>query len=244
MPEKKTAIITGSTRGIGKAIALLLAKHGVNIVLNSRSRPEDLQSLMGKIKAMESGVIYIRADITKPKEVESLFNQTLDTFGRVDILVNNAGIHHPKNFFELTFEDWEKVLHTNVIGTFLCSQQAAKIMLKQKSGRIINIASVRALRHVGRPGNIDYSASKAAVANFSTTLAKLLAPDIQVNAVAPGPTDTPMNNWTKKDLKYTYLGRLMRPEEVAKIVVFLALEAPESLTGELLVVDGGYSLKQ
>ena len=173
-----------------------------------------------------------------------MFKETIETYGTVDILVNNAGIHNPKKFFDVTKEDWEKVLSVNLIGMFLCSQRAAKIMMDHKSGRIINTASVRGLPHCGRVGNIDYSASKAGVINFTKSLAKKLAPNIQVNAIAPGPTDTEMNNWTKEDLKHTYIGRLLQPEEIAKVTLFLASEAPSSLTGEVIVVDGGYSLKQ
>jgi 3-oxoacyl-[acyl-carrier protein] reductase len=116
--------------------------------------------------------------------------------------------------------------------------------MDHKCGKIINTASVRGLPHCGRPGNIDYSASKAGVINFTKSLAKTLTPNIQVNAVAPGPTDTKMNNWTKEDLKHTYAGRLLQPEEIAKVIFFLASDAPSSLTGEVIVVDGGYSLKQ
>ena len=228
---------------MGKATALLFAKEGAKLVINSRSEEKKEDSVTELIKKTGGVAIFVKADISKPKEVEHLFKETIDAFGAVDILINNAGAHNPKDFFKLTFEDWERILHTNLIGTFLCSQRAAKIMLNHKSGRIINIASVRGLPHSARPGNMDYSASKAGVINFTKSLAKELAPNIQVNAVAPGPTDTPMSTWTEADLKSTYLGRLLQPEEIAKVSLFLAAEAPPGLTGEVIVVDGGYSLK-
>lgn len=241
--KDKVVVITGSTKGMGKATALLFAKEGAKLVINSRSEEKKEDSVTALIKKLGGDVIFVRADITKPKEVEHLFKETKDAFGTVDVLINNAGVHNPKDFFKLTFEDWEKILHTNLIGTFLCSQKAAKIMLDHKSGRIINIASVRGLPHSGRPENIDYSASKAGVISFTKSLAKLLAPNIQVNAIAPGPTDTPMSTWTEAELKNTYLGRLLQPEEIARVSLFLAAEAPPSLTGEVIVVDGGYNLK-
>ncbi len=241
--KDKVAIITGSTKGMGKATALMFAKEGAKVVINSRS-PEKEDSVRKDIEKDGGSAIFIQADISNPEDVNKLFKETVDTYGTVDILVNNAGVHHPKDFFDLTKEDWDKVLSVNLVGLFLCSQKAAKIMMDHKSGRIINTASVRGLPHCGRPGNIDYSASKAGVINFTKSLAKQLAPNIQVNAVAPGPTDTEMNNWKKEDLKHTYIGRLLQPEEIAKAIFFLATDAPVSLTGEVIVVDGGYSLKQ
>ena len=240
--KDKVALITGSTKGMGKATALLFAKEGAKLVINSRSDEKKEDSVTELIKKIGGDAIFIRADISKPKEVKHLFRETVEAFGTIDILINNAGVHQPKELFELTFEDWEKILHTNLIGTFLCCQKAAEIMLDHKSGRIINIASIRGLSHSARPGNMDYSASKAGVINFTKSLAKRLAPNIQVNAIAPGPTDTPMSVWTEADLKSSYLGRLIQPEEIAKVSLFLAAEAPSSLTGEVIVVDGGYNL--
>jgi 3-oxoacyl-[acyl-carrier protein] reductase len=240
--KDKVAIITGSSKGMGEATALLFAKEGAKIVTNSRSEEKE-ESVREEIEKAGGVAIFVKADISVPEDVKRLFKETIDAFGTVDILVNNAGLHNPKDFFELTKENWEKILHVNLIGTFLCSQRAAKIMLDHKSGRIINIASVRGLPHCGRSENIDYSASKAGVINFTKSLAKKLAPNIQVNAIAPGPTDTPMSTWTEADLKNTSLGRLLQPEEIAKVSLFLAAEAPPSLTGEVIVVDGGYNLK-
>jgi 3-oxoacyl-[acyl-carrier protein] reductase len=241
--KDKVAIITGSTVGIGRATAILFAREGAKIVVNSRSRRKEVDELVKEIKDLGSEAFFIQADISKPDDVEKLFQKTLDRFKKVDILVNNAGIHNPKSFFRLSKEDWQKILETNLIGVFLCSQAAARIMVKKNSGKIINIASVRGLEHCGRPGNIDYSASKAGVINFTKSLSKALAPNITVNAVAPGPTDTGMSSWKPSDLKYTYLGRLIKPEEVASAILFLASDEAGVINGEVLVVDGGYSLK-
>jgi len=240
--KDKVAVITGSNKGMGKVTALLFAKEGAKVVINSRS--EEKEDSVRKLIEKDGGsAIFVTADISDPEGVRQLFKEVVDAYGTVDILVNNAGIHNPKDFFDLMAKDWVDMLRVNLIGTFLCSQEAAKIMLDHKSGRIINIASVRGLPHCSRPGNMDYSASKAGVINFTKSLAKELAPNIQVNAIAPGPTDTPMNEWTKDDLKKTYLGRLLQPEEIAKTTLFLAGEAPSGLTGEIIVVDGGYNLQ-
>ena len=240
--KDKVAIITGSTKGMGKATALLFAKEGDKVVINSLSDEKE-DSIKKEIEKDGGVAMFIKADISDPKDIEKLFKETVDAFGTVDILVNNAGIHNPKDFFDLTKEDWEKMLEVNLIGIFLCSREAAKIMLDHKSGRIINIASVRGLPHCSRPGNMDYSASKAGVINLTKSLAKVLAPNIQVNAIAPGPTDTPMSSWSDDDLKNTPLGRLLEPEEIAQGTFFLAAEAPSSLTGEVIVIDGGYNLQ-
>jgi 3-oxoacyl-[acyl-carrier protein] reductase len=241
--KDKVAIVTGSAKGIGRATALAFAKEGAKLVINARSSVEEGEKVVKEIKKLGSEAVFIQADISKPKDISNLFEKTLGVYNRVDILVNNAGVHHPKNYTELTFEDWEKIFHTNVIGLFLCCQQAARIMLKQKKGKIINIASIRGLGHSARPGNVDYSASKAAVINITKSLAKALAPQINVNAVAPGPTNTQLNKWTEKDLRYSYLGRLIQPEEIAKTILFLASSDADIITGEILVVDGGYNLK-
>jgi 3-oxoacyl-[acyl-carrier protein] reductase len=240
--KDKVAVITGSNAGMGKTTALLFAKEGAKVVINSRS--EEKEDSVRKLIEKDGGsAIFITADISNPEDVRKLFKEVIDAYGTVDILVNNAGIHDPKDFLELTAKDWVDMLRVNLIGTFLCSQEVAKIMLDHKSGRIINIASVRGLSHCSRASNMDYSASKAGVINLTKSLAKELAPNIQVNAVAPGPTNTPMNEWTKEELKNTYLGRLIEPEEIAKTTLFLAGEAPSALTGEVIVVDGGYNLQ-
>ncbi len=247
--KNKIVLITGSSRGIGKATALLFAKEGAKVVINSRNSEEEGKKVVEEIKRIGQEAIYVKADISQPQEVRRLFKETLSKFKTLDILVNNAGIVRPKPFLESTVADWEKTFAVNVFGTFLCAQEAAKIMIPKKRGKILNIASIRGLTHCGREGIMDYSASKAAVINFTKTLAKALAPyNINVNAVAPGFTETEMAKfWDKKTresaIKDTYLNRLVQPEEIAKALLYLASDESNAVTGEVLVVDVGYQLK-
>jgi 3-oxoacyl-[acyl-carrier protein] reductase len=180
--------------------------------------------------------------------VERFTEAFLREFGRIDILVNNAGVVISRPFLEKTVEDWVKTLEVNLIGVFLCSQSAAKYMLKQKSGKIINISSIRGIDHCGREGIMDYSASKAAVINLTKTMAKELAPHINVNTVAPGHTLTEMTQPLPDEIKKTmiegsYLKRMAQPEDIAKAILFLASDDANFITGQLLLVDGGFSLK-
>jgi len=167
--KNKVVLITGASRGIGKATALLFAKEGAKIIINYFSNKQEAEVLVKKIKKLKAKAIAIQADVSNPAQVEHLFSSAVKSFGAIDILVNNAGIVNPKSFLDLTFEDMEKTFHTNVIGPFLCSQQACKIMLKNKQnkGKIINLASIRGLEHCGRQGVMDYSASKAAIVTLS-----------------------------------------------------------------------------
>jgi 3-oxoacyl-[acyl-carrier protein] reductase len=200
----------------------------------ARSRGYDLITFVG--------------DVTEKEQVEHFIGDVVKEFGRIDILVNNAGIAISRPFFEKTVEDWIKTLKVNIIGVFLCSQVAAKYMVVQKSGKIINISSIRGIDHCGREGVMDYSASKAAVINLTKTLAKELAPHINVNTVAPGHTLTemtaPLPEEVKKNMiEGSYLKRMAQPEDIAKAIVFLASEDSNFITGQILLVDGGFSLK-
>jgi len=246
--QKKVAIITGSSRGIGRATAFLFAKEGARVVVNCRTQVKKGQAVVDEINRSGGEAILVRADVSKPKEVRLLFQRAVEAFGTVDILVNNAGVVRPKPFSELTVEDWEETFRTNVIGVFLCTQEAAKIMSDKKCGKIINIASIRGLPHCGRGGIVDYSASKAAVINFTKTLAKEVAPYVNVNAVAPGFTQTEISkawdeNTRQSAIEDTYLKRLAQPEEIAKAILYLASDDANAITGEVLVVNGGYGLK-
>ena len=246
--KNKVAVITGSSRGMGKATALLFAKEGANIVVNCITNKAKGLEVVEKINKLGSQAILVQADISKSEEVKKLFDEAVKKFGTVDILINNAGIGTPKELLELTSEDWEKTFRTNVIGTFLCSQEASKIMLKKKKGKIINISSLRGLPEFGRSGYLDYCASKAAVISFTKNLAKALAPHINVNSVAPGFVDTEMSQvWDKKTresaIKDACLKRLVKPEEVAKANLYLASDDSDAVTGTVLVVDCGFCLK-
>ena len=180
--------------------------------------------------------------------MERFIGDFVKEFGRIDILVNNAGIAISRPFLEKTVEDWIKTLKVNLIGVFLCSQAAAKYMVAQKSGKIINISSIRGIDHCGREGIMDYSASKAAVINLTKTMAKELAPHINVNTVAPGHTLTEMTQPLPEEVKRnmiegSYLKRMAQPEDIAKAILFLASDDANFITGQLLLVDGGFSLK-
>jgi 3-oxoacyl-[acyl-carrier protein] reductase len=175
-------------------------------------------------------------------------NAFLETFGRIDILVNNAGMTIPKPFMERTAEDWIRTLEVNLIGVFLCSQAAAKHMLAQKSGTIVNVSSIRGVGHCGREGVMDYSAAKSGVISLTKTMAKELAPHITVNTVAPGHTVTEMTatlpDAVKKNMiEGSYLKRMARTEDIAKAIMFLASDDASFITGQMILVDGGFSLK-
>ncbi len=235
------AIITGSSRGIGQAAALALADAGVKIVVNYASRSAAADEVVRLIEEKGSKAIAVKADVSQAEEVDALIQTTLDTFGRVDILVNNAGITRDTLLMRMKLEDWQAVINLNLTGVFLCTKAVIKPMLKQKSGRIINIASVSGL--MGNPGQGNYSAAKAGVIGFTKTVAKELASrGITANAVAPGFIETDMTHDIKADeiLKFIPLGRFGQPDEVAGMVRFLAVDPSAAyITGQTFNVDGG-----
>jgi 3-oxoacyl-[acyl-carrier protein] reductase len=239
--EGQTAIITGASRGIGRAIALALATEGAKIVVNyARSSPA-AGEVVEEIVAAGGEAIALQADVSQAAEVDSLIQQTIEKFGRLDVLVNNAGITRDTLLLRMKPEDWQAVIDLNLTGVFLCTRAASKLMLKQRSGRIINIASVAG--QMGNPGQANYSAAKAGVIGFTKTIAKELASrGITVNAVAPGFIETDMTSNLKADeiLKFIPLGRYGKPEEVAGMVRFLAADpAAAYITGQVFNVDGG-----
>lgn len=240
--QEKVAIITGASRGIGRAIAKELATYGANVVVNYASSSNAADSLVEEITAAGGQAIAIQADVSKIEQVEALFNTVIDKFKRIDILVNNAGITRDTLLLRMKPEDWQAVIDLNLTGVFLCTRAASKVMLKQRSGRIINIASVAG--QMGNPGQANYSAAKAGVIGFTKTVAKELAPrGITVNAVAPGFITTDMTSSlsnTEEILKFIPLGRYGKPEEIAGMVRFLAADpAAAYITGQVFNVDGG-----
>lgn len=246
--KDKVALITGSSRGMGKATAILFAKEGAKIVVNYRENKEKAEEVVEQIKKNGGEAIAIQANVSRPDNVKRLFEEAVKKFKTIDILVNNAGIVKPKPFLEQTVNDWNETFKINVYGVFLCAQEAAKIMLRKKQGKIVNIASMRGLFEFGRPGIMDYNASKSAVISFTKNLAKELAPHINVNAVAPGFTGTEMSkSWDEQTRKSateaTYLKRLVEPEEIAYASLYLSSSESDAVTGEVLVVDAGFSLK-
>ena len=239
--EGQIAIVTGASRGIGRAIALALAAEGAKVVVNYARSSAAAEEVIEEIAATGGEVIALQADVSQAVEVESLIQQTIEKFGRVDILVNNAGITRDTLLLRMKPEEWQAVIDLNLTGVFLCTRAVSKLMLKQRSGRIINIASVAG--QMGNPGQANYSAAKAGVIGFTKTIAKELASrGITVNAVAPGFIETDMTSDLKADeiLKFIPLGRYGKPEEVAGMVRFLAADpAAAYITGQVFNVDGG-----
>jgi len=244
----KTALITGGARGIGAATALLFSREGARVGIVDLQE-EGMKALAEKAKSEGLEIATFAGDITKKDQVDRIVSQFVQKLGRIDILVNNAGVVISRPFFEKTVEDWEKTLAVNLIGMFLCCQAAAKHMLAQKSGKIVNISSIRGIEHCGREGVMDYSASKTAVIGLTKTMAKELAPYINVNTVAPGHTKTEMTAPLPAEVKQnmiegSYLKRMAEPEDIAKAILFMASEDANFITGQMLLVDGGFSLKR
>jgi 3-oxoacyl-[acyl-carrier protein] reductase len=237
----KIALVTGASRGIGKATALALATEGAKVVVNYASNSDAANMVVSEITSAGGEAIAVGADVSKPEDVENLVKTTLDTYGRIDVLVNNAGITRDGLMLRMKLEDWQAVINLNLTGVFLCCKAVSKVMLKQKSGRIINISSVAGV--MGNPGQANYSAAKAGVIGLTKTLAKEFAPrGITVNAIAPGFIETDMTNDLKTDeiLKFIPLGRFGKPEEIAGMIRFLAADPSASyITGQVFNVDGG-----
>ncbi|MGB3492854.1 MAG: 3-oxoacyl-[acyl-carrier-protein] reductase [Elainellaceae cyanobacterium] len=239
--EGKVAVVTGASRGIGRSIALALALQGASVVVNYASSSQAAEEVVNAISNIGREAISFKSDVSNAEEVERLFQSVLDRWGRIDVLVNNAGITRDTLLMRMKLDDWQSVIDLNLTGVFLCTRHAAKVMLKQKSGRIINIASVSGL--MGNPGQANYSAAKAGVIGLTKTVAKELASrGITANAVAPGFIATDMTEGLKSDeiLKYIPLGRYGTVDEVAGLVRFLAADpAAAYITGQTFNVDGG-----
>jgi 3-oxoacyl-[acyl-carrier protein] reductase len=239
--QNKVALVTGASRGIGRAIALELAGQGAKIVVNYAQSAQAAQDVVAQIQALGQEAIALQADVSIAADVDALFKQTLATFGRLDLLVNNAGITRDGLLIRMSDEDWQAVINLNLSGVFLCCRQASKLMLKQKSGRIVNIASVSGV--MGNAGQVNYSAAKAGVIGLTKALARELAPrGITVNAVAPGFIATEMVEKlnTEQIAALVPLKRLGTAEEVAGLVRFLGADpAAAFMTGQVLGIDGG-----
>ena len=239
--KDKVAIVTGASRGIGKAAALALATQGAKVVINYARSSDAAEATVQEIMAAGGEAIAIQADVSQSDEVDNLIKTTLDKLGRIDVLVNNAGITQDTLLLRMKPEQWQAVIDLNLTGVFLCTKAVSKTMLKQRSGRIINIASVAG--QMGNPGQANYSAAKAGVIGFTKTVAKELANrGVTVNAVAPGFIATDMTNDLKSEeiIKFIPLGRYGKPEEVAGAIRFLASDpAAAYITGQVFNVDGG-----
>ncbi|MFZ4641257.1 MAG: 3-oxoacyl-[acyl-carrier-protein] reductase [Nodosilinea sp.] len=240
--QGQVALVTGASRGIGRAIALSLATAGAKVVVNYAQSAQAAEDLVQQIEAAGGHALALQADVAQVDQVERLVAETVEKLGPINILVNNAGITRDTLLLRMKLEDWQAVIDLNLTGVFLCTRAVSKGMLKQRSGRIINIASVAG--QMGNPGQANYSAAKAGVIGFTKTVAKELAPrGITVNAVAPGFIATEMTENLpngEEILKFIPLGRFGQAEEVAGMVKFLAADpAAAYITGQVFNVDGG-----
>ncbi len=242
MPQNKVAIVTGASRGIGKSIALALAEKGAKIVAVDID-PAATEAMVAELKALGAEAVAVQGNVTSGDDVERMVDAAVKAFDRIDILVNNAGITRDALLLRMKDEDWDAVLNVNLKGAFLCSRAVAKVMSKQRAGRIINIASV--VGQMGNPGQANYCASKAGLIGLTKSNARELAKrNITVNAVAPGFIATAMTDAlpekVREDLAAQIpLERLGSAEDIANAVVFLAAEASGYITGQVLAVNGG-----
>ncbi|NEO85820.1 MAG: 3-oxoacyl-[acyl-carrier-protein] reductase [Spirulina sp. SIO3F2] len=239
--QGKVAIVTGASRGIGKAIALHLASEGATVMVNYARSSTAADEVVAEITAAGGAAQAVQADVAQSEQVDALIKTTKDAYGSIDVLVNNAGITRDTLLLRMKPEDWQAVIDTNLTGVFLCTRAVSKLMLKQRSGRIINIASVAG--QMGNPGQANYSAAKAGVIGFTKTVAKEFAPrGITVNAVAPGFIETDMTHGLDNEaiLQFIPLGRYGQADDIAGMVRFLAADpAGAYITGQVFNVDGG-----
>ena len=240
---EKCALITGATRGIGKQIAITLAKQGYNIALNYRKENEELENTKKEIEEIGVQVLAVKGDVANFEECENFVKQVIERFGQIDVLVNNAGITKDMLLMRMKKEDFEQVIDTNLVGTFNVTKNVVLYMMKARSGRIINISSVVGIS--GDAGQTNYSASKAGIIGFTKSLAKEIASrNILVNAVAPGFIETNMTDVLKDDVKQEIaknipLKRMGTTQDVANVVKFLASDDSSYITGQVINVDGG-----
>ncbi len=241
--DGKAALVTGASRGIGRAVALRLAKEGAKVVVNYAGNAKAAEETKAAVEAAGSEAVCVRADVAHADEVAALFDAAVKAFGTVDILVNNAGITRDGLLMRMKDEDFDAVLATNLRGVYLCTKAASKIMMKKRSGRIVNMTSVVGL--MGNVGQTNYAAAKAGILGFSKSAAKeLAARGITVNMVAPGFIETDMTAVLSDKVREQLvgaipLGRMGEPEDVANAVLFLVSDAAAYITGQVVNVDGG-----
>jgi len=243
MLEGKNALVTGASRGIGRAIALELARNGANVVVNYAGSKDKAEAVVNEIEALGRKAVAIQANVANSEEVTALVKDTIDQLGSIDILVNNAGINRDNLLMRMKEDEFDDVIETNLKGVFNCIKAVTRPMMRQRSGKIINLASVVAV--AGNPGQVNYVAAKAGVIGMTKTVAKELASrNVHVNAVAPGYIATDMTDELPDNIKEQMLdlipvNRLGEPEDVAKVVRFLASEDSDYMTGQTIHVDGG-----
>jgi len=242
--DKKTCIITGSSRGIGRGCAILFAKNGYNVVVNySGNEPTEL---LKELTEMNASFISLKGDISSEEDAVMLVEETVKAFGKVDVLINNAGITKDNLMLRMKTEDFKKVIDVNLVGTFNMTKAASAVMMKKRTGRIINISSVVGLR--GNAGQVNYASSKAGVIGLTKSVAKELAKrNITCNAIAPGFIETDMTGALSDKIKENILsdiplGTLGQVEDIANLAYFLASDESKYITGQVIAVDGGMSM--
>jgi len=243
MDDRQVAIVTGGSRGIGRAISLELAKSGRRVAIVYRSNRDKALETLREIESLGGEGDIFQADVTRWNDIEEVVKGVLTKWGRIDILINNAGITRDTLLFKMTEEDWDEVLDTDLKGAFICTRLVARQMIKNREGRIVNIASV--IGEIGNIGQSNYSAAKAGLIGFTKACARELSRwNITVNAVAPGYIETEMTTGLDEGIKQEYLnkiplGRFGKAEEVAKLVLFLVSKDASYITGQVINIDGG-----
>jgi len=246
--KDKVALVTGSSRGVGRAVALGFAKEGAKVVVNYTSNEKAAREVVSEIESMGSEAIAVKADVAQKKEADDLVGATVERFGRIDALVNNAGFTRPALMLKMTEDQWDQVVDIHLKGAFLCSQAAGLHMKEQNSGKIINVMSVAGL--VGTVGQINYSAAKGGILSMTKSIARELARyTICCNVISLGIVATDMTEKIRTDekLKEIYMNRILlkrfaEPEDISPAFVFLASDESSYITGQLLCVDGGYGM--
>jgi len=241
--KDQVAIVTGGTKGIGRAICLLLAEEGARVVANFSKDVNAAEKLMGEAKSKQLSIGLFKADITQFDQVKEMAEETFAQYGNIDILVNNVGLVRDNFLMLMSDEDWDSLLKTNLTSLFYCCKTVIRKMIPQRRGKIINISSISGI--LGTAGQTNYAATKGGVISFTKSLARELGPfNIHVNAVAPGLIESEVVSKMPKEkiesiIKSSSLGRIGKPEEVARTVLFLASEGSDYITGQTIVVDGG-----
>jgi 3-oxoacyl-[acyl-carrier protein] reductase len=239
----QVALITGASRGIGKATATSLARDGFDVALNYLRTEEGAREALGEVEKLGRRALLLKADVTDPKEVELMVSKVKEDLGSLDVLVNNAGVYPRKHIEDVTSADWEEVIGVNLTGMFNCAKAVIPIMKEQGKGTIINLSSVLGLK--GSRQGVHYASSKAGILGFTKSLARELAPhNIRVNAIAPGAIETDIlkqdtPEQRKRRLTTIPMGRVGQPEEIAEVVAFLASDRASYITGETINVNGG-----
>lgn len=246
--EGKVALVTGSSRGVGKAVALGFAASGADVVINYTSNQKAADNVVSEIQSMGRSAVAVKADVALKTDVEHLVDMTVETFGKLDILVNNAGFTRPAMMVKMSEEQWDQVVDIHLKGAFMCSQAAGKIMKEQNSGKIINVTSVAGI--VGTVGQINYSAAKGGIISMTKSIAREMARyNVCANVISLGVVATDMTEKIRSDekLKEIYMNRILlkrfgEPEDISPAFVFFASDESNYITGQLLCVDGGYGM--